>query len=155
MSEIQPYRLDVPEAVLEDLRARLDRARLPDQIPGTEWDYGTDAVYLKELCAYWRDHFDWRAVEKRLNATPQFTTEIDGQSIYFQHVESPVPEAFPLLLSHGWPGSVLEFEKIAPLLLDPAAQRTTPVTRCPLMCGWIPRRVVSTSGNSGMVSLRH
>ena len=119
MSEIRPFQVNVDEAVLEDLRARLDRARLPDQLPGDPWGYGTDGAYLKELCDYWRNDFDWRAVEKRMNATPQFVTEIDGQQVYFQHHLSPEADAMPLLLTHGWPGSVLEFEKILPMLTHP------------------------------------
>jgi microsomal epoxide hydrolase len=114
--EITPFRIDVPEADLEDLRDRLGRTRWPDQIPGSGWDYGTDRAYLQDLCEYWRTTFDWRAQEARFNRWPHFLTEIDGQQIHFIHARSDNPDALPLLMSHGWPGSVSEFlDVIEPL----------------------------------------
>ena len=121
MSAIEPFEIRVPDAVLDDLRERLARTRFPDQIPGSDWDYGTDGAYLEELCSYWRDKFDWRAQEARLNRFPQFTTEIDGQRIHFIHRRSPVEGALPLVLTHGWPGSVMEFAGIIDVLADPEA----------------------------------
>jgi pimeloyl-ACP methyl ester carboxylesterase len=117
--EIRPFRVDVPEAVLTDLRERLARTRWPDQIPGSEWGYGTEITTLQRLCEYWRTSFDWRAAEARLNAFPQFTTTIDGQNIHFLHVRSPHEGALPLLVTHGWPGSVWEFMRIIEPLTDP------------------------------------
>jgi pimeloyl-ACP methyl ester carboxylesterase len=114
--EIKPFRVEVPDSVLEDLRDRLARTRWPDQIPGSGWDYGTDLAYLKELCEYWRTTFDWRVQEDRFNRWPHFLTEIDGQQIHFIHARSDDPDALPLILSHGWPGSVSEFlDVIEPL----------------------------------------
>jgi microsomal epoxide hydrolase len=118
---IERFEIRVPDEVLADLRERLARTRWPDQIPGSGWGYGTDLAYLKELCAYWRERFDWRAVEARLRRLDHFRTEIDGQTLHFVHQRSKEPGAMPLLISHGWPGSVLEFEKIIGPLVDPVA----------------------------------
>ena len=118
---IVPYRINVSDQVLRDLEARLARTRLPDTIHGSGWEYGTDLSYLKELIAYWREGFDWRAQEKKLNQLDQFTTEIDGVSIHFVHQRSKHPNAMPLVLTHGWPGSIFEFTRIIGPLTDPAA----------------------------------
>ena len=107
--------------MLDDLRARLTHARFPAQIDGAGWDYGTELGYLQELCRYWRDDYDWRAAEAELNRFPQFTTTIDGQRIHFIHARSPEPDALPLVVTHGWPGSVAEFTKVIGPLTDPAA----------------------------------
>ncbi len=116
---IRPFKVEVPEAVLADLRERLARTRWPDQIPETGWEYGTELAYLKALCETWRTGYDWRAQEAALNRWPQFTTTIDGQNLHFVHARSKHPDAFPLILTHGWPGSIVEFQKILPLLVDP------------------------------------
>jgi len=116
---IVPFKIQVPDEVLRDLKARLARTRFPDEIPGTGWDYGTDLTYLKSLVAYWRDRFDWRAQERRLNEFDQFKTTIDGVDIHFIHQRSKMPNAFPLVLTHGWPGSFIEFSKIIGPLTDP------------------------------------
>jgi pimeloyl-ACP methyl ester carboxylesterase len=118
---IVPFRIQVPDAVLTDLRQRLARTRFPGEIAGSEWDYGTNLGYLKELVAYWRDKFDWRAAERRLNQFDQFTTNIDGLDIHFIHQRSKDPKALPLAVTHGWPGSVAEFTKIIGPLTNPAA----------------------------------
>ena len=119
MSAVEPFEVGVDEAILDDLRARLANARLPDQLDGRGWEYGVPVDYLRELLEYWRDGFDWRAQEARLNALPQFRSEIDGQSIHFIHVRSSRDDALPLLLMHGWPGSVVEFlDVIGPLSED-------------------------------------
>jgi microsomal epoxide hydrolase len=118
---VRPFRVGVDQAVLDDLADRLDRARWPDQIPGSGWEYGTDMGYLRRLCGHWRDGFDWRATEAALNSWPQFTTEVDTQRVHFIHARSPHPAALPLLLTHGWPGSVLEFMKVLGPLTDPTA----------------------------------
>jgi pimeloyl-ACP methyl ester carboxylesterase len=116
---IRPFKIEVPDAVLADLRERLARTRWPDQIPGTGWEYGTELAYLKQLCESWRTSYDWRAHEAALNRWPQFETTIDGQRIHFVHARSKHAGAFPLILTHGWPGSIVEFQKILPLLVDP------------------------------------
>jgi epoxide hydrolase len=117
--EIRPFRVDVPEAVLDDLRDRLGRTRWPDQIPGSGWGYGTDLTYLQIVCDDWQNKFDWRAQEDRFNRWPHFLTEIDGQQIHFIHARSDKSDALPLIITHGWPGSVAEFlDIIEPLRAD-------------------------------------
>jgi pimeloyl-ACP methyl ester carboxylesterase len=116
---IVPFKIQVPDETLRDLKARLARTRFPDEIPGTGWDYGTDLAYLKSLVAYWRDRFDWRAQERKLNEFDQYKTTIDGIEIHFIHQRSKVPNAFPLAVTHGWPGSIVEFTKIIGPLTDP------------------------------------
>ncbi|GIU88585.1 MAG: hydrolase [Acidimicrobiia bacterium] len=114
--DVEPFEIRVPDAVLADLRSRLAHARIPEQVPGTGWDDGVPSGYLAELVAYWRDGYDWRTHEARLNRLAQFHTRIDGVAIHFVHARSPHPEAFPLLLTHGWPGSFVEFcDVIGPL----------------------------------------
>ena len=116
----RPFRIAVPEATLSDLRERLARARWPDQAPGAEWAYGTSLAYMKELTAYWKDRYDWRAHEARLNGFRQFTAPVAGIDLHFIHEEGRGPNPLPLLLSHGWPGSVWEFNRLIPMLTDPA-----------------------------------
>lgn len=118
---IEPFRIEVPDAVLDDLRERLARTRLPDQLEGAGWGYGTELGALRELCAYWREKFDWRAREEALNRLPHFRTKIDGLGLHFVHARSPEPNALPLLVAHGWPGSIFEFTKILGPLTDPVA----------------------------------
>jgi pimeloyl-ACP methyl ester carboxylesterase len=115
-----PFRLHVPDADLADLRDRLARTRLPDQAPGAPWAYGTDLTYLRDLIAYWRGGFDWRSAEASLNAFPQFTAPLHGIDLHYLHVQGKGPAPLPLLLLHGWPGSVFEFIDIIPRLTDPA-----------------------------------
>jgi len=116
---IVPFRIQVSDAVLADLKQRLARTRFPDEIRGAGWDYGTDLTYLKTLVTYWRDTFDWRAAERRLNQFSQFKTNIDGLEIHFIHQRSSNPNAMPLVLTHGWPGSIVEFTKVIGPLTDP------------------------------------
>ena len=118
---IVPFRIQVPDAELADLKQRLARTRFPDEIEGSGWTYGTDLTYLKALVAYWQTTFDWRAQERRLNAFDQFKTTIDGLEIHFIHQRSKVPGAMPLVISHGWPGSIVEFTKVIGPLTDPVA----------------------------------
>lgn len=115
-----PFQLHVPDADIEDLRARLARARLPDRTPGEAWAYGTDPDYLSRLIAYWRDGFDWRAEEAALNAFPQFKVRLHDIDLHYLAVPGQGPAPMPLLLLHGWPGSVFEFVDIIPHLTDPA-----------------------------------
>ena len=115
-----PFRLHVPESALDDLRERLARTRFPDQAPGAPWAYGTDVAFLQRLVGHWRDSFDWRAQEARLNACPQFKVPLHGIDLHYLHVEGRGPNPMPLLLAHGWPGSVFEFMDLIPRLTDPA-----------------------------------
>lgn len=116
---IVPFQIHIPDADIADLKARLANARLPAQIPGTGWEYGTNAAYLKELVDYWQNDFDWRAQEAELNKFAQFKTTIDGVPIHFIHVRAENPDAMPLLITHGWPGSFVEFRKIIGPLTHP------------------------------------
>jgi hypothetical protein len=102
-TQIRPFRIDIPQADLDDLHDRLARTRWPSEIPGVGWDRGVPADYLRELADHWCTSYDWREWEASLNEFPQFTTEIDGQNIHFLHVRSPEPEALPLIMTHGWP----------------------------------------------------
>ncbi|UGT40559.1 epoxide hydrolase [Nocardia yamanashiensis] len=120
-TEIRPFRIDIPQADLDDLRYRLTRTRWIDQLPGAGWERGVPTEYLRDLATYWAEKFDWRAVESRLNAFPQFTTVIDGQRLHFLHIRSERADATPLLLIHGWPGTAADFLDLAGPLTDPAA----------------------------------
>jgi pimeloyl-ACP methyl ester carboxylesterase len=116
MIMIKPFRINIPQADLDDLTDRLARTRWPDELPDAEWDYGIPLARVKELAEHWRTAYDWREHEAELNRYPQFTTEIDGQNIHFLHVRSADPDALPLILTHGWPGSIVEFlDVIGPL----------------------------------------
>lgn len=123
---IRPFRIDVPQEDLDDLRERLARTRWPEEPTGIGWSYGIPAGYLRKLAEYWRDGYDWRAAEARLNEIPQFATGIDGQDIHFLHVRSPEPDALPLILTHGWPSSVVEFLGLIGPLTDPRAHGGDP-----------------------------
>ena len=118
---ILPFKIHVPGAVLADLKRRLAQARFADEFPDAGWDYGTNLAYLKTLVDYWRDKYDWRAQEKRLNAFDQFRTNIDGVAIHFIHQRSKNPDAMPLLLLNGWPSSIVEYQKVIGPLTDPLA----------------------------------
>src|SRR6202521_652978 len=118
-AEIRPFRIGIPQSDVDDLRDRLARTRWPDEIPGGGWDYGIPVGYMKELAEYWRTAYDWRKHEARLNEFPQYTTPIDGQKVHFVHVRSPEPDAMPLIITHGWPGSVVEFLEVIGPLTDP------------------------------------
>jgi pimeloyl-ACP methyl ester carboxylesterase len=120
-TNIDPFRIEIDDATLDDLQQRLARTRLPDQIADTGWEYGTELEYLKDLVGYWQNKFDWRAQEARLNSFDHFKTNIDGQSIHFLHAPSKHANALPICISHGWPGSIAEFLKIIDPLRDPEA----------------------------------
>lgn len=124
---VQPFTIEVSEAVLLDLQQRLALVRWPDEIEDSGWDYGTNLAYLQQLVAYWRDGFDWRAQERLLNSFPHFKTEIDGQEIHFIHVRGKGPKPLPLLISHGWPGSFFEMYKIIGPLTDPGFYGADPL----------------------------
>ncbi len=117
----RPFRIAVPMPAIIDLRNRLAGARWPDEVNDDAWSYGASLPFMRDLAAYWRKQFDWRAVEARLNALPQFTLKIDDTKIHFVHAKGKGPKPLPLVISHGWPGSFVEMERIIPLLTDPAA----------------------------------
>ena len=152
---ISPFRVDVPQADLDDLRDRLARTRWPAAQPGAGWTWGVPLDYLQALVAYWRDGYDWRAQEEALNALPQFRTEIDGQTVHFAHVRSPEPEALPLLLVHGWPGSFVEFVRLVGPLTDPRARGGHPGDAFHLVIPCIPGFGYSTPvGETGWTTGR-
>jgi pimeloyl-ACP methyl ester carboxylesterase len=115
-----PFTLSVPDEAVADLKARLALTRFPDQAPDAPWAYGTDLTYMKTLVPYWKDEFDWRSQEAALNAFPQFKVQMPDVDLHFLHVPGKGPSPTPLLLMHGWPGSVFEFLDIIPRLTDPA-----------------------------------
>lgn len=121
---IQPFRIDIPQAALDDLRDRLARTRWIDEMPGTGWERGVPPGYLKDLADYWASGFDWRAQEAKLNQFPQHTTVIGEQQIHFVHVRSPRPDAIPLLLVHGWPGTPADFLAMTGPLASPGEADT-------------------------------
>lgn len=118
---LRPYEIAVPDEVLDDLRDRLRRTRWPEPIPGTGWELGADVAYVRELCAHWADGYDWRAQEAWLNELPGFRCEVDGVDLHLWHVRGKGPDPVPLLLIHGWPGSIMEFRELVGPLTDPAA----------------------------------
>ncbi|HEX8629457.1 MAG TPA: epoxide hydrolase [Catenuloplanes sp.] len=135
---MEPFHIDVPEADLHDLRDRLGRTRWPDQLPGTSWERGVPVDYLSGLAEYWRTSYDWRKHEAQLNEFPQFVTTIDGQRLHFLHVRSPQPGALPLLMTHGWPGSIVEFLDVIGPLTDPAAHGGNPADAFELVIPSVP-----------------
>lgn len=118
---IIPFEIDIPQSAIDDLKRRLSATRMPDQLGGTSWEYGTDSSYLAELLDYWQNDFDWRLQESELNQFDQYQTDIDGLALHFIHQRSENPDAIPLMIVHGWPGSVAEFTKIIGPLTDPTA----------------------------------
>src|SRR5215208_285438 len=118
---VQPFQVSIPKDDLEDLQERLARTRWPGELPGVGWSRGVPLGHLKTLTEYWQDVYDWRQWEAKLNEFPQFTTTIDGQNIHFLHVRSPEPGALPLIISHGYPSSVVEFLSIIGPLTDPVS----------------------------------
>jgi pimeloyl-ACP methyl ester carboxylesterase len=118
---VTEFRLDVAQTELDDLQTRLRNTRWPERETVDDWAQGVPLAYLRDLCAYWADEYDWRNTEARLNALPQFRTTIDGLGIHFAHVRSPHADALPLVITHGWPGSIVEFLKVVGPLTDPTA----------------------------------
>jgi pimeloyl-ACP methyl ester carboxylesterase len=135
---IKPFKIDIPQADLDDLRDRLARTRWPDELPGVGWSRGVPLGYLKELADYWRTSYDWRKHEAQLNQFPQFTTEIDGANIHFLHVRSPERDALPLILTHGWPGSIVEFLDVIGPLSDPRSHGGNPADAFDLVIPSLP-----------------
>jgi epoxide hydrolase len=135
---VEPFHIDVPDAELDDLSGRLNAARWPERETVDDWSQGVPLQYMKELCAYWAAGYDWRATEARLNALPQFRTEIDGLGIHFLHVGSPHPDALPLVTTHGWPGSIVEFLKVIGPLTDPSAHGGDAADAFHVVCPSLP-----------------
>jgi epoxide hydrolase len=131
---MEPFRIEIPDADLEDLRDRLRRTRWPEAATAGGWTQGVPLDYLRELCAYWAQDYDWRATEARLNAVPQFRAQTDGLGIHLLHVRSPEPAATPLVMTHGWPGSVVEFLDVIGPLTDPAAHGGDPADAFDVVC---------------------
>jgi pimeloyl-ACP methyl ester carboxylesterase len=116
-----PFRIDVADDALDDLRQRLARTRWPEPATVPDWTQGVPLDWLRDLCGYWAGGYDWRRLEARLNGLPQYTTELDGLDVHFVHLRSPHPDALPLVMTHGWPGSVVEFLDVLAPLADPVA----------------------------------
>src|SRR3712207_256868 len=137
-TKIRPFRIDIPQPDLDDLHGRLARTRWPDELPGVGWSRGVPLEYIKELAEYWREAYDWRKWEAKLNEFPQFTTTIDGQNIHFLHLRSPEPGALPLIFTHGWPGSIVEFLDIIGPLTNPRAHGGNPADAFHVVAPSIP-----------------
>ncbi|MDR3080239.1 MAG: epoxide hydrolase [Streptomyces sp.] len=153
--DIRPFRIDVSQHQLDDLRSRLAATRWPDELPGVGWSRGVPATYLKGLAEYWRTAYDWRTHEAALNAFPQYLATVDGQNIHFLHVRSPEPGATPLMLLHGWPGSVVDFLDVIGPLSDPRAYGGDPVDAFHLVIPSLPGFGFSTPlAGPGMDSAR-
>jgi microsomal epoxide hydrolase len=118
-SSIRPMHWQISDAAIEDLRARLRNTRFPDEVNDAAWSYGVSSAFLRQLIQYWAEEFDWRAAEARLRAVPQFEADIDGLKTHFLYVRSPHRGARPLMITHGWPGSVVEFLRLIPMLVEP------------------------------------
>jgi epoxide hydrolase len=135
---IRPFQVEIPQADLDDLHDRLTRTRWPDDLPGVGWSRGVPLDYLRGLAEHWRTGFDWRKHEATLNQHPQFVTTVDGANLHFLHVRSPEPDATPLLLLHGWPGSVVEFLEVIGPLSDPRAHGGDPADAFHLVVPSLP-----------------
>jgi epoxide hydrolase len=136
--EVTDFRIEVADAELEDLQARLRQTRWPEPESVEDWSQGVPLAYLRELCGYWADGYDWRATERRLNALPQFRTVIDGVGIHFLEVRSPHADALPLVITHGWPGSIVEFLKVLGPLTDPTAHGGAAADAFHVVCPSLP-----------------
>jgi epoxide hydrolase len=135
---IHPFRISISEDVLDDLRSRLRRTRWPEPEPVADWSQGVPLGWIREICGYWAERYDWRQREALLNRFSQFTTEIDGLDIHFLHVRSPHPDAMPLIVTHGWPGSIVEFQKVVEPLTNPTAHGGRAEDAFHLVCPSLP-----------------
>jgi pimeloyl-ACP methyl ester carboxylesterase len=138
MSDPKPFEIHASDAELEDLRARLRATRWPETETVDDWSQGVPLAYLQEVCAYWADGYDWRAREAKLNAFPQFTHPVSGLDIHFVHVRSPEPNALPLVITHGWPGSIVEFQKVIAQLADPKSHGGDSADAFHVVCPSLP-----------------
>jgi pimeloyl-ACP methyl ester carboxylesterase len=149
----KPFKLHVGDEVLADLKERLARVRWPDEVPGNAWQYGTNLAYLKSLVEYWRDGYDWRKHEEEINAFDQYKVKIAGIDLHYIRAEGKGPKPLPLLLSHGWPGSVHEFHKIIPMLTDPARFGGNPEDAFTVIAPSLPGYVFSFTPNQQRFSV--
>jgi pimeloyl-ACP methyl ester carboxylesterase len=138
MSVVSPFRIAVPDAVLTDLKSRLRNTRWPEAELVDDWSQGTPLKWIKDVCGYWAEHYDWKKREAALNRFAQFTTDIDGLGIHFIHARSPHPQAMPLIITHGWPGSVVEFHKVIEPLVDPVAHGGNAADAFHVVCPSLP-----------------
>ena len=134
----EPFEIHVDDDVLDDLRARLGRTRWPDEVEGSGWAYGSNLSYMRELAAYWRDGYDWRAQERLLNSLPQFKATVEDFGLHFVHLEGKGPDPLPIIVPHGWPGTFFEMYKIAGPLTDPAAHGGDPADAFHLVAPSLP-----------------
>lgn len=137
-AEVTEFRIAIPETDLTSLRGRLRSTRWPEPETVTDWSQGVPLSYLQDLCRYWADDYDWRATEQRLNNLPQYRTTIDGVAVHFLHVRSPHSTALPLVMTHGWPGSIIEFLKVIGPLTDPAARGGDAADAFHVVCPALP-----------------
>src|ERR1700730_11103993 len=137
-AEIKPYRISVGDDVLDDLKSRLRNTRWPEAELVDDWSQGAPLKWIKDICRYWAEDYDWRAREAKLNRFAQFTTGIDGLGIHFLHVRSRHPDAMPLIITHGWPGSVVEFHKVIEPLTDPTAHGGDAADAFHVVCPSLP-----------------
>jgi pimeloyl-ACP methyl ester carboxylesterase len=135
---VRPFRIEVSDEELDHLRDRLRSTRWPDSETVEDWSQGVPLAYVQQLCRYWSEEYDWRRAEARLNAVPQVITEIDGLDIHLLHARSPEPDALPLILTHGWPGSVVEFLKVIGPLSDPVAHGGDAADAFHVVCPSLP-----------------
>ena len=138
MSDVRPFTVEISDATLTDLRDRLARTRWPNEEPVDDWSQGLPLAYAQELCRYWEHDYDFAAAQARLNSYPQFIAEIDGLDIHFLHVRSPEPDALALIITHGWPGSIVEFLDVIGPLTDPAAHGGDPADAFHVVCPSLP-----------------
>jgi pimeloyl-ACP methyl ester carboxylesterase len=136
--DVRPFRIEIPQSAIDDLHDRLRRTRWPEPETVDDWSQGTPLAYARELCRYWLEDYDWQAASTRLNQFPQFRTAVDGLDIHFIHVRSPHPGATPLVMTHGWPGSVVEFHKVIAPLTDPASHGGSPEDAFHVVCPTLP-----------------
>ena len=152
---VTPFQIHVPDEVLADLHHRLSHTRWPDEIPGAEWDYGSNLDYIKELTEYWRTQYDWRAQEASLNAFPHFKTTVDGQETHFIHQRGKGENPMPLIVTHGWPSTFFEMTKIIPRLTDPAAFGGDPADSFDVVVPSMPGYGFSAQTRRRGVNTRH
>jgi pimeloyl-ACP methyl ester carboxylesterase len=138
MTDVRPFKIEIPEKDLDDLGQRLALTRLPEKETPDDWSQGVPLAYMREIVDYWQSDYDWRRAEAQINQFPQFVTELDGLNVHFIHVRSPEPNALPLVMTHGWPGSIVEFLKVIAPLADPASHGGDPADAFHVVCPALP-----------------
>ena len=147
---VRPYKIEVAQDVLDDLKRRLELTRWPDEIIGSGWDHGSNLAYVKELCEYWRTKFDWRAQERAINALSHFRTKVNDLNVHFIHERGKGPNPMPLIITHGWPSTFFELLKIIPLLTDPAGHGGDPADSFDIVVPSLPGYGFSDRPQTGM-----